>query len=225
MRAQRGFTLIEMLVALSISALLVSLVYGAVRIGQRSATAMNTQTENTEIMRIGWQFLHDAVTRARPVSALDTPDDHTGFKGTPDGLRFVADMPAYVGLGGLTRIRLTTERTHSGRQLLLTRQRFDRLSSTTAAPDEIESAVLVDELDRLRIAYFGKSTPDASPAWHSDWTDPEHLPNLVSISVTPGHGRSWPELIARPLTGAVPLGDDELPLDSDLPEDYEEETE
>lgn len=224
MRAQRGFTLIEMLVALSISALLVSLVYGAVRIGQRSANAMNVQTENTEIMRIGWQFLHDALTRARPVATLDTPDDRTGFNGTHEGLRFVAAMPAYVGLGGLTRIRLTTERTHSGRQLLLTRERFDRLSST-AAPDDIERAVLVDELDRLRIAYFGKSGPDASPAWHSDWTDPEHLPNLVSISVTPEQGRPWPVLVASPLTGAAPLGDDELSLDSDLPDDREEVTE
>ena len=40
MRRQRGFTLVEILVAISVAALLVSLVYGIVRIGQRSAGAI-----------------------------------------------------------------------------------------------------------------------------------------------------------------------------------------
>ena len=55
-RAQRGFTLVEMLVALGIATLLVSLVYGSIRVGQRSARALDRQVEQAEVMRIGWQF-------------------------------------------------------------------------------------------------------------------------------------------------------------------------
>ena len=156
-RAQSGFTLVEMLVAISVAALLVSLVYGAVRVGQRSAHALDVQAEDTEIMHIGWQFLHDAVTRARPVSNPEDTEDRTGFHGSDDKLEFVADLPAYVGVGGLIRIRLETARADGEEQLLLTRERFDRSPPPAVVPDASEQAVLVEELDSLKIAYFGQA--------------------------------------------------------------------
>jgi general secretion pathway protein J len=221
MNGQRGFTLVEMLVAISVAALLVSLVYGAVRVGQRSARAMEVRTEDTEAMRIGWQFLHDAVSRARPVSDPRETENQTGFYGSADKLEFVADMPAYVGLGGLIRIRLASTATHEADQLLLTRERFDK-SLPEATIDGIEEAVLVEDLDKLQIAYFGQVERTASPAWHSRWSSPDTLPNLVSISVVPAEGRAWPILIARPLTGTTPLDDGELPDDAESFNDPEE---
>lgn len=217
MMHNRGFTLVEMLVAIAVSALLVSLVYGAVRIGQRSVNAMNSQTDNTEVMRIGWQFIHDAITRARPASTPDDADDQTGFDGASGGLELVADMPAYVGLGGLMRIGLETVDTDDARQLVLIRQRFDR-TGTVDEPAE-QRAVLVDDLAHVRLAYFGQDSVDAAPAWHSSWSGMSNLPNLVAVSVKPRNGREWPLLVARPLTGTAPLDEDDSVVDTTVPDD------
>lgn len=197
-----GFTLVEMLVALSVSALLVSLVYGAVRVGQRSARALGVQTTQAEVMRIGWQFLHDALTQARPVPDPSDPQSRTSFEGMAHTLSFVADMPAYMGLGGLMRITLEIEDTDTGRQLVLSRQRF----GTTMQEDSAERAVLVEELDTLAITYFGLVKGDGVPDWYGNWDDSQRtLPNLLRISVKPGNGPAWPELIASPMMGAQPL--------------------
>ena len=206
-RGVRGFTLVEMLVAISVAALLVSLVYGAVRVGQRSADALDERIEGAEVMRIGWQYLHGALTRARPVLDPTRDEDPSGFHGNAERLSFIADMPAYVGVGGLFRIRLGVADIAEGRQLLLSRERFDPL--TEQAPEASpEKAVLVERLDHLMIAYYGQQDADDDPAWHAAWDGPHTLPNLVRIDIKPAGGRAWPVLMARPLTGTVPLPED-----------------
>lgn len=219
-RRQGGFTLVEMLIALSVAALLVGLVYGAVRVGQRSADALGVQSEDTELMRIGWQFLRDAVTQARPVPDPANSGDRTGFHGMPDTIEFVADIPTYVGIGGLMRIGLHSSVTAGGQQLVLTRERFDR-EPATAGADPAESVVLVDDLDTLQITYFGQIEPDVPPAWHKQWSAHSALPNLVNISVTPARGRAWPVLIASPLSGASPLDETALPAEMTSPDGSE----
>jgi general secretion pathway protein J len=210
--AQRGFTLVEMLVALSVAALLVSLVYGSVRVGQRSAAALGVQAEEAEVMRIGWEFLRQAIAQARPMADPDNPRDPSSFDGQPDRLIFVADMPAYIGIGGLMRIDLSRKATADGYQLLLTR-RHQNETPIAASGEPDQQAVLVQNLDHLAIAYFGQQGRSPAPAWHSSWDSVGNLPNLIRISVKPAAAPSWPVLIASPLTGTKPIGDTEPDLD------------
>jgi len=202
---QRGFTLVEMLVALSVAALLASLVYGSVRVGQRSAAVLGIRAEEAEVMRIGWQFLHDALAQARPVADPENPGDRTGFSGEQDRLSFVAHMPAHIGIGGPMRIGLNAMATAHGYQLLLTRRRLDE-PQITASDEPAQQAVLVENLDRMTIAYFGQQGRSAVPAWHDSWDSVGNLPNLVRISVKPTAAAGWPILIASPLVRAGPIG-------------------
>lgn len=212
---QHGFTLVEVLISLSIAALLVSLVYGAVRVGQRSTTALIDQTGNNEVMRIGWQFMHDAIARARLISRLDDVDNKTLFQGRADSLRFIADVPAYVGIGGLMQIDLAIDSSVDGEKLILSRQHFNK-ATRTATNETTQQAVLVEELKSFDIRYFGATDIDLAPSWQSDWSNQVILPNLIQISVTPAKGEPWPVLIARPLTGTVPLDDEIQPTEGEI---------
>lgn len=206
---QRGFTLVEMLVALSVAALLVTLVYGGIRVAHRTVIATDALIEDNEIMRISWQFLHGALSRARLARIIGNREDLTGFAGDAESLRFVADMPPYLGLGGPTRITLTTDRHDGEKRLLVTRQRFDYTQEMSA--DDLQQAVLLDRLDALQIAYFGQRSDETTPQWHDEWSERSHLPNLVSIRVAPADAPAWPELIARPLAGTQPVSEEAPP--------------
>lgn len=223
-RTQRGFTLVEVLVALSVSALLIGLVYGVVVLGQRSTQAVEKRAADAEVMRIGWHYLHDAITRIRPVSNPLDRDDTTGFDGTAERLVFVADQPAYIGPGGLTRIVIEVRDEDGVDSLVLTRDVFD----PGFADDEsktTQQAVLIDDLELLQIRYFGAGEDSESAAWVDSWQDAPSLPSLVEIRVTPRGGSAWPLLIAHPIAGAGPV-DSELPLGDDpgAPEADETET-
>ena len=210
MQRQAGFTLVEVLVALSVATLLVALVYGAVRVGQRSAMALTEKSEQTEVMQLGWQYLYTAIGQARPFSDAEGNDDRIGFQGGAGHLVLHADVPTYVGISGLVRIELATRAGERGQQLVLTR-RGVTAGEATDAPRPSEQAVLVESLDRLQLSYFGAKTRGDAPTWYGSWTEARQLPNLVRISVKPKGARAWPVLIARPLTGSAALGEDALP--------------
>lgn len=209
-RRQSGFTLVEVLVALSVATLLVALVYGAVRVGQRSAMALTSKSEQTEAMHLGWQYLHKAIGRARPFADSGVQGDRTGFEGTSRNLVLHADVPTYVGMSGLVRIELGARVQGRGQQLVITRTDVSSIEDAEE-PLPSEQAILVDALEGLQLAYFGAKSRGDSPGWHADWTQVRHLPNLIRISVKPRGTRAWPVLIARPLTGTATLGEDVMP--------------
>jgi general secretion pathway protein J len=211
-RRQHGFTLVEMLVALSVAALLVSLVYGTIRIGQRSVSALDRQVQQGEVMRIGWRFIHDAISRAGPAADPARPDVRNGFEGGPDRLVFVAEMPSYVGMEGTMRIGIGRLATAEGDQLVLTRQRLDE-EPAAAGTEGLEQAVLVERLEGLQIDYFGQVERGVDPTWHTSWDNPRNLPNLVQIRVAPADGTAWPVLTAAPQEGTAPLDDSVMPGD------------
>jgi general secretion pathway protein J len=215
---QRGFTLIEMLAALSVASLLVSLVYGAVRIGQRSVSAMDAQIEQSDIMRIGWEFLHNALSRALPMPNPEDEEDNTSFGGTTKVLTFVADMPAYVGAGGLMRITLGIDEASSKSQLVLTRQRYEAYEElSTEQP--VQRAVLIEDLDHLEIGYFARLEDDDIASWHDEWLGFDALPNLVRIDVAPAGAKAWPRLVAQPSSGGAPLGESDTQFVIGAPEE------
>ncbi len=216
-RIQRGFTLIEMLAALSVASLLVGLVYGAVRIGQRSVSAMDAQVEQSDIMRIGWEFLHNALSRAMPMPNPEDDEDSTSFAGTTKVLTFVADMPAYVGPGGLMHITLGIDEAPSKSQLVLTRQRYEPYEELSAE-QPVQRAVLIEDLDRLEIGYFGRLGDDDDASWHDEWIGFDALPNLVRIDVAPSGTKAWPRLVAQPSSGSAPLGENDTQFVIGAPE-------
>ena len=154
-------------------------------------------------MRIGWQFMADAISRAYAVPDLQDRKDHTSFRGSESDLSFIADLPGHVGSGGLARISLTVEGQAGGQRLVLTHQQLPASGDEVEPPPHAQ-AILVDELDRIRIAYLGRAADERTATWHERWQAQPYLPNLVRIEIDPAGHPSWPVLIARPLSGAAP---------------------
>jgi general secretion pathway protein J len=199
MRRQQGFTLLELLVALSVSALMITLVYGAIVLTQRSAQSVNDRAEQSEVMRIGWRFIDEALARALPV---EDPDDTNGllaFAGREDRLMFVTDQAPYLAPGGLARITIAAREADDRNTLVLSRERFG--SNVTDSSEEPLEATLVDDLEYLRLAYFGETEEEETGSWQPTWEDRELLPGLVEIRIKPTGSSAWPVLIARPMAG------------------------
>lgn len=211
-RYQRGFTLAEMLIALSVSVLLVALVYSALRIGLRSWDSTREEVAQIDSQRIGWLFLHQALSNARPVADPLATDAAPLFQGDSGGLRFGADMNSYLGLGGLYLVELVREPQGEDTRLLLRRTLLSeyRQRNTENRPQQ---AVLVDRLGELRIAYYGSEQASAAPAWQSQWHSNEGLPGLVRVDISDADGRRWPTLVAHPRNVQQMAGDKVAPPD------------
>jgi general secretion pathway protein J len=214
----RGFTLLEMLVALLVFAALATLVYGMLRIGSRAWESSNARIDQVDTMRIGWTFVHRALSNARRVPTAREEGVGIHFIGRPDALEFVADMPAYLGSGGLHAIALAVEPdAATGRRPLVLRRQLlnDYAADVPDDPDARQEAVLADDVAALQVHYFGRAVDDPEPRWHDTWLEQNALPVLTRVDVRPASGEAWPTLIAHSRFGPEVVGEfDELEPDA-----------
>ena len=225
----RGFTLLEMLVAISVLTVLVSLVYGMLRMGSRSWESSATRIEANETMRIGWTFVQRALNNAQTVPTKIPDSEGIHFIGGGDALEFVTDLPAYLGTGGLHAVGLGVEDDPDGEHKLLVLYRIplgDYEASSEGEPEQLQQAVLAENVEELIIEYYGVDSREDSDreqaAWTTEWQYQKSLPILVKLLVTLADGEAWPILVAHPHLGSGRQDDGGL-SDDGLDDGLEEE--
>lgn len=207
MRRARGFTLIEVLLASALLAAGLALAFATI-IG-----ATGTTRRGEELMRANEEvravqgFLRRRLAGARGAT-FDT-DRATGlpmrFVGDAERMRFVADLPDYIGRGGPSLHDLRIERDGQHVRLLLDLAVVQ--AGLTAPEREPRPEVLADGLREARFRYRGLDADGRLGDWQDEWTAVEQLPLLVEIRLVGGDGRDWPALVVAPrLAGAYAGG-------------------
>jgi general secretion pathway protein J len=198
---QRGFTLIELTVALALVALMASVLYGALGFAGTSMDKGEAKAEATSSMRLTEQFLRAQIEGQHPLRMRKVAEFPLLFGGARDEMRYAAPLPARVAAGGIWYYRLRVAHDDPRAPLVLDRMIPDvnaaRLPEFTA-PDR---SILALDIAELRIAYFGRpANADRAeePRWLDRWDDAQRLPELVRIDVIPRHGDPWPTLVVAP---------------------------
>ena len=200
MRRQRGFTLLEMLVALTVLGFLMVGLNEGVRTGlgmwSREARQIGSIAELDSTARI-LRSLLGGVPLAPAVPADPTGSSHViAFSGTADRLVFVGDMPTGVGTTRLADITLALR----GEQLVLLWNPHRReQSATPAPPNETE---LLRGVARIAFAYWGTPDRDSPATWVTQWNG-SAMPQLIRIRVSfpEGDRRHWPDMTVAPPVG------------------------
>ena len=193
---QAGFTLLEMLVAITVLALLMIGLTQGVRTGFAFwASQTNRTGEVTELDATG-RILRNLITDIpiRPAAA-GANQVSILFEGHPSAITFVGDLP--TGFGDTRRAKVTIAL--RGENLILdwTPHRHEAVSPGEAPPAE---TVLLHGVKSLEFSYWGAPDGTGNAAtWLTDWISPA-LPELVRVRLGFGKGdrRRWPDLVAAP---------------------------
>jgi len=195
---QAGFSLIEVLLAISLVAMIMALAYGGFRASIRATNSGEVLIEQTNKLRISHQFVRRQLSMAK--SLVIEQDEQDGqqlrFIGDRDFVRFVAPMPGYLSYGGAYVQELRIEPEGDSRALVYY---FAMLNGYE--PGEIEATdgiVLIGDVADGGFSYLGMDPEDQSPFWDDFWEDPEVLPLAVSLELDldRGNGLEWPSLVA-----------------------------
>lgn len=205
MPEQRGFTLLELLLAFALLGIVMLLVGGALRLAARSWDAGEAQVETVGQMRIAENFLRQQLSQLYPWRWKKAQGMPLAFKGGAESLSYTAPLVARAGQGGISWFHLSLEPSGETHRLVLRRLVPD--SSLLAFPDfaEAEKTVLAEEISDLKLRYFGRegrATAVQEPTWRDTWEDPDRLPILIELKVKPRRGLSWPELLVAPMVGS-----------------------
>ena len=210
----RGFTLIEVILATVLLASGLALAFASLRAASVTTTRGEQVAQRDERMRAVSGFLRRRLASARSIAyALDpTTGQQLRFSGDGAQMRFVADLPDYLGRGGpyVHTLRVVrdgdTERIEVGLAMALGGQAIEE--SPPRPPD-----VLLDGLGEVRFRYRGMTADGQLGGWTDSWGTPEALPLQVSIDLADKDGRAWPSLVvALPLASSdgIDQGNDVL---------------
>jgi general secretion pathway protein J len=187
---EAGFTLLELLIAMTLLALLSLVLFGAFRFGTRSWDRAETSTANGNEIRRAQDAIAATLSRAYPeMQTADPANPHIFFGGEAGAVTFLG--PDRNSPGMLDVVTLGRQ----GDEIALT-------MTPELARDPRRQTVrrrLLDHVSAFELSYFGADKPDDPPSWRTRWHNAARLPQLVRIRAALSNGRpGWTEMIVTP---------------------------
>jgi general secretion pathway protein J len=191
-----GFTLLEVLGAMALLALLLLGVYSGVRSATHTVKAGTQKIEELDDVRSAQIFLRRELEQAMSQAiSHDDNGNNVYFIGSSNEMRFVAPLPGYLGQLGpqLIDIKLVSAG-DKGKQLVAS---LAMLPPDGSKPKPLgDPQVLLDGVTGGGFSYRGINPQGQPTDWQSDWTTTGNMPNIVTIKLALQDGRVWPQLSA-----------------------------
>lgn len=196
---QRGFTLVELSLALALSGLVLVLLYAGLYLAQRSWDKGLAFAEQTQGQRVAAEFFRRVVQQARPLVRNDRAQGRlvAEFVGQPQRMMVVTPLLQNLGLGGLYWLELAQEaQTWQARLALY-------VPGATFATQKPRREVLLEHVKKVQLCYWGPGeisgatpcTQTTEAGWWAEWPDNlDRPPTLVRLWLEPEVGVPWPPL-------------------------------
>ncbi|HEY0178509.1 MAG TPA: prepilin-type N-terminal cleavage/methylation domain-containing protein [Dokdonella sp.] len=182
--AARGFTLLEVMLAILLLALLLAGTYGAIRTAVHAMHSGELAIDRMNRLRVAQEFVRRQVSRIMPLAFAQDESTNTNFvfEGRGDFMRFVAPMPGYLSKGGpyVQTLSFVGSR-NGGRQLLFTDTMLNGFDPD--AKNDNEPSVLLDQIADGRFQYRTLDDQGELTDWSEQWDDPSVTPVMVRVLV------------------------------------------
>jgi general secretion pathway protein J len=177
-----GFTLLEMLLAITLLSLIVSSILGGLHLGRRAWEAGKTYETVSEIEESA-RAINGEISRALSIRIPRANNEQiVAFLGLPDSCRFLALSEGGAQWGGLilTEIGLSQE---ANDEVALWSRVFRPAEDFEQSRETLRRVSLLRDAVYFRLSYFGQIENGRPPIWTDRWIGRMTLPQLVSVRV------------------------------------------
>lgn len=184
-----GFTLIEVVLALTIFALMAGIVYGALSLSHRAVAKAQASSQRSQQQRATADLLSSYLRSAYPYRT--TPQDQAiFFDGQSESLTFISAYSHAQGGRGMAKIRIGVEEADDGQPALSLEEVTPvRLDGDQDVPAESQRLLLGERIKDFRLAYLDPQAEEET--WEPLWNGQERriLPRAVRLTYLDESGR------------------------------------
>lgn len=202
-RPSGGFTLVEVLIALTLLSLLMLALTGAMRAMGQTEERVEQRIATADDYRATVHLLQDVLGRvsARRFASgrAGAPPEAPFFEAAPDSLAWIGIMPARYGVGGRHYMRLAVEAGPDGASQLVLRYAPWTGAPAFSAWEQADGQVLAAPVQAMTLRYQEPASGGWSPVWpplgvpHTT-LPPALLPGAVALQLE-GAQPGWPPLV------------------------------
>ncbi len=183
---QRGFTLVEIQIALLLLLLIMAALMGSLQLVSKTMSSTESLVEKNADLRIVSNLLRSLSTGATPYQMPRGDENQLVFKGALDEIYFVGNLPEFVVKGGPWLLHIFQDK----EQLLLGYRVVDHARSMRDNYEaDYEIVVLLDHINIIDFGYLDGATQ----SWSTVWDNAEIMPDAISVSIEQD-GFEWPQL-------------------------------
>lgn len=209
--SQAGFTLLEVLVAMTLLGFLSTMLLGSVQLATRVMDSSRRHSDSAATLPAAYDYLRTQIAHTLPIARENLPPDQRAvdFEGTPVSLRIVTLAPSHLppaAMGDTAYQSLLLERDSSTNpnSVVIAWQPYWQ-GGRNVQQAAARRSVLFEAITAMEISYFSSADGRQVAAWHREWKNRSNLPTLVRIRLSHEGKEPLPDLIV-----ALPLSNNGL---------------
>lgn len=190
----QGFTLIEVLIAMTLLSIMVVLLFASLKICAGSWEQGEKKITEVNDVAAVINFFQRHLTVAKPLWNDFTKEEKVfSFQGEKQAMQFVSAFPASAGRAGLQLISVELHRENREQVIKVALAPFYPVAEGQEWSKEEE--VLIRHVRDFSLAYFGSEDGQAEGRWQDEWVQKDRQPKLVKIKIDLENEIFWPEMI------------------------------
>ncbi len=176
---QKGFTLLELLISMTLLALVVLIAGGAMRLGFSSTAKAQGKIESLERFRTSLNLIESQIQSAMMIkqsgTTLDT--DFSQFSGSRNSMQFRSVYSLLGASRGPVFVTYAIREEGAGKKALFASE------SSVAATGAAKEIRLLDNATELFFEYYYRGPTDEKGQWIAEWTIKDSLPNKIRLII------------------------------------------
>lgn len=176
---QRGFTLLELMIAMTMLAAIIGIMTGALTMAYKTMEKGERKVENLERKKIVFSLIESQIQSIFSSYYTDQGEKKSRFVGEKDSLVFASNYSIWQGAGGNCLVRYFIKTNDQGRSFLYVEEKI-------LGTDAANEARLTKDYESITFDYYLKNSLEEGK-WVDRWPDDEKdMPRKIRICFTDG---------------------------------------
>lgn len=189
-KSNKGFTLLELMISMTLIGIIMLIVFGAMRLGYRSIEKVERTTEFLERVRTSLNVIESQLQSQIPLTYEEEGEKRLYFTGQKGFIQFATNYSIWNGSMGYVRTVYNVEQDARGRLALY-------VTENTISMSETRKTLLLNDLEGVSFKYYYKDPTMEQGEWRDEWIEKSFLPEFVNLNIWDSSRKLFIDLLIK----------------------------